>query len=62
LKGIIEKAGYQKYLCTGVFSVLSIDKEAIFRGGKSWTQSYFVETIENANEDVFRSYVRDQFA
>ncbi len=24
------------------------------------TQSYFVETIGNANEDVIRAYVRDQ--
>jgi len=36
------------------------NKEAIFWGGKLWTQSYFVETIGNANEDVIRAYVRDQ--
>ncbi len=32
----------------------------IFWGGKLWTQSYFVETIGNANKDVIRAYVRDQ--
>jgi len=35
-------------------------KKRYFWGGKLWTQSYFVETIGNANEDVIRSYVRDQ--
>ena len=31
-----------------------------FWGGKLWTQSYFVETIGNANEEVIREYVRNQ--
>jgi putative transposase len=31
-----------------------------FWGGKLWTQSYFVETIGNANEEVIRQYVRNQ--
>jgi len=31
-----------------------------FWGSKLWTQSYFVETIGNANEDVIRAYVRGQ--
>ena len=35
-------------------------KKKNFWGGKLWTQSYFVETIGNANEDVIRAYVRDQ--
>ena len=35
-------------------------KRRYFWGGKLWTQSYFVETIGNANEDVIRKYVRDQ--
>ena len=35
-------------------------KKQYFWGGKLWTQSYFVETIGNANEDVIRAYVRDQ--
>ncbi len=35
-------------------------KKRYFWGGKLWTQSYFVETIGNANEDVIRAYVRDQ--
>ena len=35
-------------------------KRRYFWGGKLWTQSYFVETIGNANEDVIRAYVRDQ--
>ena len=25
-----------------------------------WTQSYFVETIGNANEEVIRAYVKNQ--
>ena len=29
-------------------------------GGKLWTQSYFVETIGNATEDVIRKYVKNQ--
>ncbi len=35
-------------------------KKHYFWGGKLWTQSYFVETIGNANEEVIRAYVRDQ--
>jgi len=35
-------------------------KERYFWGGKLWTQSYFVETIGNANEEVIREYVRNQ--
>ena len=35
-------------------------KKRYFWGGKLWTQSYFVETIGNANEEVIRAYVRDQ--
>ena len=35
-------------------------KKRYFWGGKLWTQSYLVETIGNANEDVIRAYVRDQ--
>ena len=35
-------------------------KKRYFWGGKLWTQSYFVETIGNVNEDVIRAYVRDQ--
>ena len=31
-----------------------------FWGGKLWTQSYFVETIGNANEDIIRAYVQNQ--
>jgi len=35
-------------------------KRRYFWGGKLWTQSYFVETIGNANEEVIRQYVQDQ--
>ncbi len=31
-----------------------------FWGGKLWTQSYFVETIGNANEEVIKEYVKNQ--
>ena len=35
-------------------------KKRFFWGGKLWTQSYFVETIGNANETVIREYVKNQ--
>jgi len=35
-------------------------KKKYFWGGNLWTQSYFVEMIGNANEDVIRKYVQDQ--
>ena len=35
-------------------------KQRYFWGGKLWTQSYFVETIGNANEEIIRAYVQDQ--
>ena len=35
-------------------------KRRYFWGGKLWTQSYFVETIGNANEEVIREYVQSQ--
>ena len=35
-------------------------KRQYFWGGKLWTQSYFVETIGNATEDVIRKYVQEQ--
>lgn len=35
-------------------------KRKYFWGGKLWTQSYFVETIGNANEETIRRYVQNQ--
>ena len=35
-------------------------KKRYFWGGKLWTQSYFVETIGNANEEAIRAYVQGQ--
>ena len=35
-------------------------KKKYFWGGKLWTQSFFVETIGNANDGVIRRYVRGQ--
>jgi len=35
-------------------------KKRYFWGGKLWTQSYFVETIGNADEDTIRKYVQNQ--
>ena len=35
-------------------------KKKYFWGGKLWTQSFFVETIGNANEEAIRKYVREQ--
>jgi putative transposase len=35
-------------------------KKKYFWGGKLWTQSYFVETVGNATEEVIRKYVQNQ--
>jgi len=35
-------------------------KKKYFWGRKLWTQSFFVETIGNANDEVIRKYVRNQ--
>ena len=35
-------------------------KRQYFWGGKLWTQSYFVETIGNADEKTIRKYVQNQ--
>ncbi|WP_426369983.1 IS200/IS605 family transposase [Pseudocolwellia sp. HL-MZ7] len=35
-------------------------KKQYFWGGKLWTQSFFVETIGNATEEVIRKYVQEQ--
>jgi len=35
-------------------------KKKYFWGGHLWTQSFFVETIGNANEEVIRAYVKNQ--
>ena len=32
-------------------------RKRYFWGGKLWTQSYFVETIGNANAETIREYV-----
>ena len=37
-----------------------IRKRYFFFWGKLWTQSYFVETIGNANEETISKYVQDQ--
>ena len=37
-------------------------KKRYFWGGKLWTQSYFVETIGNANEEAIRKYVQEPLA
>ncbi len=42
------------------FSLHPEIKKKYFWGGKLWTQSYFVETIGNATEQVIREYVRNQ--
>ena len=35
-------------------------RKQLFWGGKLWTQSFFVETIGNANEESIRKYVQNQ--
>ncbi len=42
------------------FKIYPEVKEKYFWGGKLWTQSFFVETIGNANEKVIREYVQKQ--
>ncbi len=42
------------------FSLCPEIKKKYFWGGKLWTQSYFVETIGNANENTIRAYVQNQ--
>ena len=45
-----------------IFSYWSRDKKSISGEGKLCTQSYFVETIANANEDVIRHYAQNQLS
>ena len=42
------------------FKIYPDIKKKYFWGGKLWTQSYFVETIGNTNEEVIRAYVKNQ--
>ena len=50
-----------KSISTREFFKLYTDiKKRYFWGGKLWTQSYFVETIGNAMEDIIRKYVQNQ--
>ena len=42
------------------FKIYPDIKKKYFWGGHLWTQSFFVETIGNANEEVIRKYVRNQ--
>jgi hypothetical protein len=35
-------------------------KKKYFWGGKLWTQSFFIETVGNVNDEVIREYVRNQ--
>jgi putative transposase len=42
------------------FRIYTGIKKKYFWEGKLWTQSFFVETIGNATEDVIRKYVQNQ--
>ena len=42
------------------FKIYPDVKKKYFWGGHLWTQSFFVETIGNANEEVIRAYVKNQ--
>ena len=53
-------ASNKKHISSRIFSYTPRDKRKYFWGGKLWTQSYFVETIGNANEEVIRQYVQNQ--
>lgn len=35
-------------------------RKKYFWGGRLWTQSFFVETVGNVNEEVIRKYVKNQ--
>jgi len=35
-------------------------RQRYFWGGKLWMQSYFAETISNANEETIRKYIQNQ--
>jgi putative transposase len=35
-------------------------KHKYFWGGKLWTQSFFVETVGNFNDEIVREYLRNQ--
>jgi len=35
-------------------------KKKYFWGGKLWTQSFFIETVGNVNDEIIREYVRKQ--
>ncbi|MCP5322568.1 MAG: transposase [Candidatus Paracaedibacteraceae bacterium] len=37
-----------------------IKRDTIFGVGRLWTQSYFVETMGNANTETIRAYVQNQ--
>jgi putative transposase len=54
------KAICEKYFGTRVFNRYPEVKKRYFWGGKLWTQSYFVGTIGNANEETIRKYVKNQ--
>ncbi len=49
-----------KFTTRNFFRLYPEIKKKFFWGGKLWTQSFFVETIGNANEEVIRQYVRAQ--
>jgi len=42
------------------FRIFPEIKKRYFWGGKLWTQSFFVETIGNADEKTIRKYVQNQ--
>ena len=42
------------------FKLYSQIKRKYFWGGKLWTQSFFVETVGNANDKIIREYVQNQ--
>ena len=52
---IVKSISTQKF-----FQMYPEIRKKYFWGGKLWTQSFFVETIGNANEEVIRKYVRNQ--
>ena len=64
---MLKRPGYEQCLLAELHInfdrvALCVQKQKYFWGGKLWTQSYFVETIGNANEEVIRNYVPDQLA
>ena len=64
IKGVPKKrpcyVSDKKYLSKRVFKLYLETKKQYFWGGKFWIESYFVESIGNANGETISKYVQNQ--